>query len=144
MKIRPIRSESDYGQALRRAEALWGAPLNTPDGDELEILVALIETYEREHFPVSLPGPIDAIKFRLEQMGADDKALIGILGQRTRVYEVLQGKRQLSLNMIRKLHSKLGIPAAVLIQPVAPKRAKVSRRRPAAKASTRRAVRKSA
>lgn len=144
MKIRPVRNESDYEQALRRVEALWGAPENTPEGDELEILAPLIEAYEREHFPISLPGPIDAIRFRLEQMGADDKALIGILGQRTRVYEVLRGKRPLSLNMIRKLHSELGIPASVLIQPVPPKQPKSSRRRPATRASTRRAARKSA
>ncbi len=117
MEIKPIRSESDYGEALRRVEALWGSASGTAEGDELDVLVPLIEGYEREHYPIDLPNPIDAIKFRLEQEGKDYRSLIGVIGQRTRVYEVMRGDRQLSLNMIRKLHHKLQIPADVLIQP---------------------------
>jgi HTH-type transcriptional regulator/antitoxin HigA len=122
MRIRPIRSEADYDAALYRVEALWGSASATPEGDELDVLVPLIEAYEREHYPIDLPSPIDAIKFRLEQQGKDYRSLIGVIGQRTRVYEVMRGARPLSLNMIRKLHSKLGIPADVLIQPPLPPR----------------------
>jgi HTH-type transcriptional regulator / antitoxin HigA len=131
MRIRPIRSEPDYDEALRRVEALWGSTSGTAEGDELDVLVPLIEAFEREHHPIDLPNPIDAIKFRLEQQGQDYRALIGIIGQRTRVYEVMRGARPLSLNMIRNLHRKLGIPAEVLIQsPRPPKmRAKEAIRR---------------
>ena len=117
MEIKPIRSETDYERALRRVEQLWGSPKGTAQGDELDVLATLTEAYEREHYPMDLPNPIDAIKFRLEQSGKDTSALIGIIGQRTRVYEVMRGARPLSLNMIRKLHEQLQIPAEVLIQP---------------------------
>ena len=127
MRVKPIRNEADYDEALRRVEDLWGSASGTPEGDELEVLVSLIEAYEREHYPVDLPTPIDAIKFRLEQQGKDYRALIGVIGQRTRVYEVMRGARPLSLNMIRKLHSKLGIPAEVLIQVPRPPRMRVKR-----------------
>jgi HTH-type transcriptional regulator/antitoxin HigA len=110
MRIRPIRSEADYDAALHRVEALWGSASETPEGDELDVLLPLIEAYEREHYPIDLPTPIDAIKFRLEQQGKDYRSLIGVIGQRTRVYEVMRGARPLSLNMIRKLHSELGFP----------------------------------
>ena len=116
MDIKPIRTERDYEWALRRVEELWDSSDGPPESDELDILSTLIEAYEREHYPVNLPGPIEAIKFRLEQQGQDFKALIGVIGQRTRVYEVMRGKRRLSLNMIRRLHEKFGIPAEVLIQ----------------------------
>lgn len=118
MHIRPIRSESDYNEALHRIEALWGSASGTPEGDELDVLIPLSEAYEREHDPIDLPTAVDAIKFRLEQQGKDSRSLIGIIGQRTRVYEVMRGARPLSLSMIRRLHSKLGIPAEVLIQPL--------------------------
>ena len=118
MVIRPIRTDIDHEAALRRIEALWGAPEGTPQADELEVLVTLAEAYEREHYPIDRPNPIDAIKFRLEQTGKDFRALIGVIGQRTRVYEVMRGDRPLSLNMIRNLHRKLKIPAEVLIQPM--------------------------
>src|SRR6266550_1873465 len=108
--------EADYERALRRVEELWNAAEGSTESDELEILATLIEAYEREHYPVELPDPIEAIKFRLEQKGKDSRALIGVIGQRTRVYEVMRGKRPLSLNMIRNLHEKLDIPAEVLIQ----------------------------
>jgi HTH-type transcriptional regulator/antitoxin HigA len=117
MEISPIRTESDYAAAMRRIEAVWGAAPRTPEGDELEVLVTLAEAYERQHHPIDLPDPVEAIKFRLEQEGKDYRALIGIIGQRTRVYEVMRRARPLSLNMIRKLHSQLEIPAEVLIQP---------------------------
>ncbi|MGO9303880.1 MAG: helix-turn-helix domain-containing protein [Candidatus Korobacteraceae bacterium] len=117
MKIRPIRSDHDYEQALQRVDALWGSAVGSPLGDELEVLVTLIEAYEREHYPVDLPNPLEAIKFRLEQSGKDLRSLVGIIGQRTRVYEVMRGDRPLSLKMIRNLHRELGIPAEVLIQP---------------------------
>jgi HTH-type transcriptional regulator/antitoxin HigA len=128
MEIKPIRREMDYDAALRRIEALWGAAEGTPEGDELNILVTLAEAYERAHFPVDLPDPIEAIKFRLEQEGKDYRALIGVIGQRTRVYEVMRKARPLSLKMIRSLHQKLRIPAQVLIQS-APKRTRPASRR---------------
>ena len=102
---------------MRRIEAVWGATAGTSESDELEVLVTLAEAYEREHYPIDLPDPVEAIKFRLEQEGKDYRALIGVIGQRTRVYEVMRRARPLSLNMIRKLHSQLEIPAEVLIQP---------------------------
>src|SRR5208283_4490771 len=102
---------------MRRIESLWGADPGTPEGDELEILITLAEAYERQHYPIDLPDPVEAIKFRLEQEGRDYRALIGVIGQRSRVYEVMRRARPLSLNMIRRLHSKLRIPAQVLIQP---------------------------
>src|SRR5713226_8881017 len=104
MQVKPIKNESDYNAAMRRIEALWGATSATPEGDELEILVTLAEAYERQHYPIDLPDPVEAIKFRLEQQGKDYRALIGIIGQRTRVYEVMRRARPLSLNMIRRLH----------------------------------------
>lgn len=128
MEIRPIRSAVDHDATLRRIEALWGAVRGTPDGDELDILVTLAEAYEREHFPVDLPDPIEAIKFRLEQEGKDYGALIGVIGQRTRVYEVMRKARPLSLKMIRSLHDELRIPAQVLIQS-APRRTRPASRR---------------
>jgi len=139
MEIKPIRTEADYDSALRRIETLWGAAQGTRAGDELEILVTLVEAYEDEHYPMDLPDPIEAIKFRLEQEGKDYRALIGIIGQRTRVYEVMRKARPLSLNMIRRLHSKLQIPAQVLIQ-AAPKNGSRSRggyRTPASRRTSR-------
>src|SRR5207249_1239972 len=116
MEIRPIRTETDYKTAIRRIEALWGAAQGTPEGDELDILATLVESYEHEHYGIDLPDPVEAIKFRLEQQGKDYRALVGVIGQRTRVYEVMRGDRPLSLNMIRQLHRRLQIPAEVLIR----------------------------
>jgi HTH-type transcriptional regulator/antitoxin HigA len=118
MRLRPIKSETDHESALREVERLWGAEEGTPDGDRLDVLTTLVEVYEESHFPIDLPDPIEAIKFRLEQQGQDKKALIGIIGNRTRVYEVLRRDRALSLEMIRQLNKRLGIPAEVLIRPV--------------------------
>src|SRR5579862_4308073 len=126
MDIKPIRGEADHERALRRVEELWNALEGSAEGDELDILATLIEAYEREQCPIELPDPIEAIKFRLEQQGKDSRALIGVIGQRTRVCEVMQGKRPLSLKMIRNLYEKFDIPAEVLIRPTR-RRHKVSR-----------------
>jgi HTH-type transcriptional regulator / antitoxin HigA len=116
MDIKPIRSETDYERALRRVEKLWDSPEGSAGSDELDILATLVEAYEREHYPMDLPGPVEAIKFRLEQLGKDTSALHGVIGLRNRVYEVMTGRRPLSINMIRNLHDKFGIPAEVLIR----------------------------
>jgi HTH-type transcriptional regulator / antitoxin HigA len=129
MNIKPIRNERDYERSLRRVEQLWNSTEGSPENDELGIIATLIDAYEREHYPIDLPDPIEAIKFRLEQQGKDTRALIGVIGQRTRVHEVLNGKRSLSLNMIRNLHHEFGIPAQVLIQPARDKRKQSARRR---------------
>jgi HTH-type transcriptional regulator / antitoxin HigA len=118
MLIKPIKSEADHAAALREIERLWGADEGTAGGDRLEVLTTLVEAYEQAHFPIAAPDPIEAIKFRLEQRGADQKALIGVIGNRTRVYEVLRRDRPLSLSMIRRLNQTLNIPAEVLIRPV--------------------------
>lgn len=117
MEIKPIRTESDYDQALQRVNALWNAAPGSKQEDELDVWVTLIEAYEQEHHPIGLPSPLEAIEFRLEQSGKTYKDLIGIIGQRTRVYEVMRGARPLSLRMIRNLHQRLQVPAEVLIQP---------------------------
>jgi HTH-type transcriptional regulator/antitoxin HigA len=115
--LRPIRTKASYEAALKEIERLWRARSGTPAGDRLDILATLIEAYEDEHYPMDAPDPIAAIKFRMEQQGLTRKDLEGILGTRTRVAEVLNGRRGLSINMIRRLHDKLGIPAEVLIRP---------------------------
>ena len=116
MNIRPIKTERDYKAVLRRVDELWNSPQGSPEEDELTVLATLIDAYEEEHYPVNLPDPIEAIKFRLEQQGLDSRALIGVIGQRSRVHEILSGKRTLTLNMIRSLREKFGISADALIQ----------------------------
>ena len=118
MNVKPIKTLADYEAALKDIERLWDAEEGSPEGDRLEVLSTLVEAYEDIHFPMKMPDPIEAIKFRLEQQGLDHKALIGVIGNRTRVYEVLRRDRPLSLAMIRRLHEKFGIPAEVLIQPI--------------------------
>jgi len=118
MQLLSINSEADHEAALLEIERLWDAEEGTPDGDRLEILTTLVEAYEKARFPMDMPDPIEAIKFRLEQQGEDKKALIGTIGSRTRVHEVLRGDRALSLAMIRQLNEKLKIPAETLIRPV--------------------------
>lgn len=113
--LKPIRNEKDYERALAEVEVLWGAKAGTPKGDRLDILATLIEAYETEHYPMDPPDPIEAIKFRMEQQELSRKDLEEILGTRTRVSEVLNRKRGLSINMIRALHEKLGISAEILI-----------------------------
>ena len=120
MQLKPIKTEADHKAALNEIERLWAAEEDTPEGDRLDILTTLVEAYEEAHFPMDMPDPIEAIKFRLEQQGEDQKALIGIIGNRTRVYEVLRGDRALSLAMIRRLYQRFQIPAEVLIQPMRP------------------------
>jgi HTH-type transcriptional regulator/antitoxin HigA len=115
--LKPIRTEADYEAAVAELENLWGARAGTLEGDRLDILATLIDAYENEHYPMDPPDPIEAIKFRMEQQGLTRKDLEGILGSRTRVAEVLNRRRGLSINMIRLLHEKLGISAEVLIRP---------------------------
>jgi len=123
MEIKPIRTKADYERTLREIERLWGARQRTPDGDRLDVLATLVEAYEQKHFPIDAPDPIEAIRFRLEQQGLDPRALVGVIGGRSRVYEVMQRKRALSLEMIRRLHESFGIPAEVLIRPSRRRRA---------------------
>jgi HTH-type transcriptional regulator/antitoxin HigA len=118
MQLKPIKTAADHENALREIELLWGAEEGTADGDRLDVLTTLVEAYEENHFPMDMPDPIEAIKFRLEQRGEDNKALVGIIGNRTRVYEVLRRDRALSLAMIRRLNQRFRIPAEVLIRPV--------------------------
>ena len=124
MNLKPIKTDADHEAALLEIERLWDAEDGTADGDRLEILTTLVEAYEETHFPIGMPDPIEAIKFRLEQQGADKKVLIGIIGNRTRVYEVLRRDRALSLTMIRQLNHHLKIPADVLIRPIRMKKRK--------------------
>jgi HTH-type transcriptional regulator/antitoxin HigA len=116
MKITPIRNNKDYQNALKRLEEIFDAKKGTEQGDELEILSILIEKYENEKFPIDLPDPIEAIKFRMEQMGMKPKDLAKIVGYKSRVSEILNKKRKLSLNMIRKINETLLIPTEVLVQ----------------------------
>jgi HTH-type transcriptional regulator/antitoxin HigA len=122
MEIKPIRSNADHERALREIQRLWGAKEGTAEGDKLDVLVTLVDAYENEHFPMDPPDPIEAIRFRLEQQGLDPSALVGVIGGRSRVYEVMKGKRALSLEMIRRLHERFGIPAEVLIRRIGAKR----------------------
>ena len=115
MEIKPIKTEEDYNLALKKVEELWDAEPDTPEGDESEVWCTLVEAYEKIHYPIEKPKPIEAIKFRLDQMGLTEKDLAKILGSRSRKHDILSGKRKLSLNMIRKLHKTLNIPAEVLI-----------------------------
>jgi HTH-type transcriptional regulator/antitoxin HigA len=121
--LKPIRTEADYEAALAEIERLWGARIGTSEGDRLDILATLIDAYESEHYPLDPPDPIEAIRFRMEQQGLTRKDLEGVLGSRTRVAEVLNRQRGLSINMIRRLHEKLGISAEVLIRPTRTKSA---------------------
>jgi HTH-type transcriptional regulator/antitoxin HigA len=116
MKILPIRNEKDYQKALDRLEDIFDAKKGTEKGDELEILSILIDRYENENFPIGMPDPIEAIKFRMEQMGMNQKDLAEVVGFKSRVSEILNKKRKLTLDMIRKLNTNLHIPTEVLVQ----------------------------
>lgn len=116
MTIRPIKTKKDHKAALKRIDELWDAEPKTPKGDELDVLATLVEAYELIAFPIAKPEPIEAIKFRMEQMGLEDKDLTLFIGARSKVSEVLNRKRPLSLPMIRKLSSGLNIPSDSLIQ----------------------------
>jgi HTH-type transcriptional regulator/antitoxin HigA len=117
MDIRPIKTEADYERALVEVEQLWGAAENTPEGDKLDILLTLVDAYEQAHYPIDPPDPVEAIKFRMEQLGLRGKDLEPYIGKRGRVSEVLNRQRGLSLNMIRRLHVHLHIPLESLIGP---------------------------
>ncbi|MCB0488040.1 MAG: helix-turn-helix domain-containing protein [Cyclobacteriaceae bacterium] len=116
MNIKPIKTKKDYQQAMSRLEEIFDARRGTKEGDELEILGILIDQYEEEHFPIDLPDPIEAIKFRMEQLGYSQADLAKLVGHKGRASEILNRKRKLSLDMIRQLHDKLNIPTDVLIQ----------------------------
>lgn len=115
MDIRVIKTETDYQRALNRLEVIFDAPADSPEGDEAEILSLLIEKYEDEHYPIDSPDPIEAIKFRMEQMNLSKSDLAEIIGYKSRVSEIFSRKRKLTLEMIRKLHDKLNIPYESLI-----------------------------
>lgn len=116
MTLKLIKTKKDYQQALDRLELIFDAKKGTKEGDELEILSILIDQYENEHFPIDLPDPIEAIKFRMEQLGYTQTDLAKVVGLKSRASEILSKKRKLSLDMIRQLHEKLNIPTDVLIQ----------------------------
>jgi HTH-type transcriptional regulator/antitoxin HigA len=120
MNIHPIHTDADYRAALKNVSALFNnePEPGTPEGDYFDIMITLIEAYESKQFPVDLPTPIDAIKFRMEQSGLSAADLAPAIGRTNRVYEVLNGKRALTLPMIWKLHDLFGIPAESLIKPV--------------------------
>jgi HTH-type transcriptional regulator / antitoxin HigA len=116
-EVKPIRSRRDHEAALKEVERLWGAKAGTRDGDRLDVLATLIDAYETEHYPMDPPDPIEAIKFPMEQQGLTRRDLEELIGTRTRIAEILNRKRGLSIGMIRRLHARLGISAEVLIQP---------------------------
>lgn len=119
MDIRPIRTEEDYKAELREVSAYFDdepAP-ETPESDRFEVLLTLVEAYEARHYPIDLPDPVEAIKFRMDQAGLTPKDLVPMIGRLNRVYEILNHTRPLTLGIIWRLHEKLGIPAECLIQP---------------------------
>jgi len=116
MQIKPIKTEEDYNAAMQRLETIFDAKPGTVNGDELEILSVLIDSYEHTNFPVSLPDPIEAIKFRMEQMNYTNKELAEVIGFKGRVSEIMNKKRKLSINMIRRLNQYMQIPTDVLVQ----------------------------
>lgn len=116
MTIKPIKTKKDYQLAVNRLEQIFDSKLGTPEGDELEVLGILIEKYEAVHFPIDMPDPIEAIKFRMEQLGYSQNDLAKVVGLKSRASEILNRKRKLTLEMIRQLHQGLGIPTDVLIQ----------------------------
>ena len=116
MKIKPIKTKKDYQQALERLDVIFDAKKNSPEGDELEVLGILIDNYENSHFPIGFPDPVEAIKFRMDQLGYTQNDLAKVIGLKSRASEILSGKRKLSLEMIRQLNSHLKIPTEVLIQ----------------------------
>ena len=117
MDIKAIRTEEDYREALIKIEALMHAEAGTPEGEKLDVLVTLVEAYEKKHYPLDFPDPVAAIKFEMEQQGLTVKDLEPIIGKRNRIYEVLNRKRGLTLRMVWRLHEQLGIPAESLIKP---------------------------
>lgn len=115
MNIKPLKNEQDYEQALERLEVIFDAPTNSQEGDEAEILSILIDNYENEHYPIEAPDPIEAIKIRMEEMNLKQKDLVGVIGGKSRVSEILNKKKRLTVDMIRELERILNISASVLI-----------------------------
>lgn len=116
MTIKPIKTKKDYTAALERLEVIFDAKPGTAEGDELEVLGILIDKYEKEKYPIDYPDPIEAIKFRMDQLGYSQSDLARVVGLKSRASEILSKKRKLTLEMIRQLHQELGIPTDVLIQ----------------------------
>ena len=116
MDIAPVKSQRDYRRVLKEIEGLMSARRNTPQGDRLDVLVTLVEAWERKHYPLDLPDPVEAIRYHMEQNGLQPRDLIPFIGSRNRVHEVLNRRRELTLHMIRRLHEGLGIPAKSLIK----------------------------
>ena len=115
MNIKPIKTKKDYKEALKKIEELFDAKPNTPDGDLLEILVTLVEAYEQKHFYIPPPDPIEAIKFRMEQLGLKQSDLADAMGGKNRVSEILNRRRELTVKMMKELHRKFNIPAESLL-----------------------------
>ncbi len=115
MNIKPIKTKKDYIEAMKRMEELWGSPLGTPKGDELDILATLVERYEEEHFPIEAPNAVEAIKYVMEEKGLERADLIKYIGSKSKVSEILNHKRELSKRMIKILHESLGIPYEILM-----------------------------
>ena len=116
MEIRPIKTEADYEATLIQIEGLMSAEAGSDEGDRLDVLVTLVEAYEREHYPMDFPDPVEAIKFRMEQQGLTVEDLIPVIGRKNRVYEILARKRPLTLRMIEGLHETFSIPAESLLK----------------------------
>lgn len=116
MEIRPIKTKKDHANALKRIEQLMSAKANSPEGDELDVLVTLVEAYEAKHYTIDAPDPIAAIQHRMEALGMERKDLEPLLGSKSRVSEVLNRKRKLTMDMVRTLHVKMNLPAEALIQ----------------------------
>jgi len=116
MDIRPIKTEADYQATLKEIEGLMSAEADTSEGDRLDVLVTLVEAYERQHYPIDFPDPVEAIKFRMEQQGLTVDDLVPVIGRKNRVYEVLARKRPLTLRMIEGLHETFSIPAESLLK----------------------------
>jgi len=123
LNIKPVRTKAGHRAALREIESLMNARANTPEGERLDVLVTLVEAYERKHFPMDMPDPVEAIKFAMEQRGLTVRDLESMIGRTNRIYEVLNRKRPLTLKMIWRLHQGLGIPAECLIKPSDARRA---------------------
>lgn len=115
MKIKPIRTEQDYREALKRLEIIFDAEPNSKEEDEAEIIIILIDNYEKQHYPIGAPDPIEAIKIRMEEMNLKQKDLVGIIGGKSQVSEILNRKRRLTVDMIRELEKLLHISASVLV-----------------------------
>jgi len=115
MSLKPIKNEKDYQNALERLEVIFDASIDTKEGDEAEILSLLIENYENEHYPIEAPDPIEAIKIRMEELNMRQKDLVGIIGGKSRVSEILNRKKRLTVDMIRELERSLQISASVLV-----------------------------